>query len=143
LYLHPSQRRPALVQTRLVLRDVALTVSRNHLRPRLETIPSEPSHRKHEIGVSDDIFQSRATFAQWASGRFTPVAIKHVERDEHRRRGDGVWVGLAQPVGARTGLLVENRHLDVEDDRASGQLSERRDVEESSGMGATAATVMS
>src|SRR5262249_51430290 len=30
LYLHPAQRRPALVHTRLVLRDVALTVSRAH-----------------------------------------------------------------------------------------------------------------
>ena len=69
LHLQPAPRRASLVQTRLVLRDVTLAIACDHLRPCLEPVWREASHRKHEIGVSDDIFQPSATFAQWASSQ--------------------------------------------------------------------------
>src|SRR5262249_20163861 len=67
LHLQPSLRRSTFVQTRLVLRDVALTVSRDHFRPCFVAVLSESSHGKYEIGVRDNVFQPNAAFAKRAS----------------------------------------------------------------------------
>src|SRR5215510_10193628 len=49
LDLQPPSRRSRFVQACFVLRDVTFTVSRDHLRPRLEPVLREPSHRQHVL----------------------------------------------------------------------------------------------
>jgi hypothetical protein len=51
--------------------------------------------------------------------------VQQVEHHEQRRRGDGVRVGLAQPVEAGPELLVVDRHLAIQHERAGGQLRDR------------------
>src|SRR5215831_15316111 len=50
------------------------------------------------------------------------ILVQQVKRHEQRRRGDGVRIGLAPPIEARAELLIVDRHLTVEHERAGGQL---------------------
>jgi hypothetical protein len=68
LHLQPASRRPRLVQARLVLGDQALIVVRDHLGSRLEAVLREPSHRKDQVVVGDDVFKPIATLTQRTPG---------------------------------------------------------------------------
>jgi hypothetical protein len=59
------------------------------------------------------------------AGEFAAVAVQDVEGDEDRRRGDRSRVRLAQPLEPRAELLVVDRDLAVENQRAGGPLGDR------------------
>jgi len=84
--------------------------------------PPQPAHRQDQLAAIDDVFESRSTISQRLVRDVAPVAVEHVERHEDRRRRDDGRVGLAQPLEARSELLIVDRHLAVEHERASGQL---------------------
>src|SRR3989442_3703444 len=133
LDLQPPPRRARLVQARLLLGDQALIIPRDHLGPRLEAIPREPSYRQHELAARDDALQSNATLAQRPPDELAPVLVQQIERHQHGRRGDRVRVWFPQPVEARTELLVVDRNLAVEHQGARGQRGDRgRDAGEAS-----------
>src|SRR2546428_12549855 len=73
LDLQPPPRRARLVQARLLLGDQALIIPRDHLGPRLEAIPREPSYRQHELAARDDAIQSNATLPQRPPDELAPV----------------------------------------------------------------------
>src|SRR5207245_9019706 len=51
LDLEPPPRRPGLVQTRLILGDVALVAAFDPLRPRLQAVLRQPSYREDTVGA--------------------------------------------------------------------------------------------
>src|SRR5438132_7084220 len=76
LDLEPPPRRPGLVQTRLILGDVALVAAFDHLRPRLQAVLREPSYREDQVVVGDGILQPSAAFAERTPGQVVAVAME-------------------------------------------------------------------
>jgi hypothetical protein len=61
---------------------------------------------EHEVAVRDDVLQSGAPITKRPRRDVAAVAVQEVERHEDGPRGNGSGVGVAQPVEARTELLV-------------------------------------
>jgi len=65
-----------------------------------------------------------AAITERPGGQVTALVVQQVKRHEQRRRGDGLGVRLAQAVEPRAELLVVDRDLAVEHERARRQLRE-------------------
>jgi len=127
-----SHRRvgPASYRLACPSRPALRSRARDHLGPCLVAVQREPPHRRDQVLVVDDILQPGAAFTERAPGELPAVVVEQIEHHEHRRRGDGVRVGLAEPVEPRPELLVVDGDLAVEDQGAGRQLRDRRDPRE-------------
>src|SRR5215472_6108613 len=114
LDLQPPPRRSSLVRAGLVLGNVALVAACDHLLPRLQAIGFKAPHRQHEVATCDDILQSGATITQRPPSQIAAVTVEQIEHHEHRWRGDGSRVWLAQPLETGAQPLVEDGNLAVE-----------------------------